>query len=358
MRIVHFNNIANDALHYVLALRRYGADACLVFERGAHEFSRPEWEQPDVVREDWVRSVDNLSGKVGLIGLRSAKVVLELSKYDLISAWDVGPIWAQWARRPLIAHTAGGDLFAAAASRTPRQRLLRRAYEHANCLVYYLPYQEKTIAHLKVRKLVFARLPLDESRYSPGPVPDKFSELRSSGTLFFCPSRHNWELKGTDIMLKAFADVLKVERDVRLVLVSWGGDLMRSRALSEELGLRDKITWMQPLDKGDLIGMYRTCDVVLDQFILGSYGTTTIESLMCGKPVLIRVEGYEPHYGGDLPLVNVRDEDSIAKSMIELAEDHSMIRVKGDQSRQWALMHHSYKSVSAEYMKLASEVVG
>jgi len=132
---------------------------------------------------------------------------------------------------------------------------------------------------------------------------------------------------------------------------------MRSQALSEELGLKDRITWMQPLDKGDLMGMYRTCDVVLGQFTLGPYGTTTIESLMCGKPVLTKAEGYEPHYGGDMPFVNVRDENSIAKSIIELADDYSMIRAKGDQSRQRALMHHSYRSVSAEYMKLASEVV-
>jgi glycosyltransferase involved in cell wall biosynthesis len=358
VRIAHFNNIANDALHYVLALRRHGEDAYLVFERDAHEFSRPEWELPNILGESWIRPVDNLSGKAGLIGPRFAKTVLELSRYDLISAWDVGPIWAQWAGKPYMAHTAGGDLFAAVASRTPRQRLLRRAYEHANCLVYYLPYQEEAIARLKIRRIVFARLPIDEDRYSPGPVPDKFSHLRGFGTLFFCPSRHNWELKGTDVMLKAYADALKVEKDMHLVLTGWGGDLMRSRELSEHLGLNDRITWLSTLNKDDLIGMYRTCDVVLDQFVLGSYGTTTIEALMCGRPVVIRVERYEAHYEGDLPFVNVRTQGDITNAMVELAQDHSLLKAKGDESRLWALKYHSYRSVSAEYMKLASEVLG
>ena len=179
MRIAHFNNIANDALHYVLALRRRGEDTYLAFERDAQEFSRPEWELLDILRETWVRPVENLSGKASLIGLPFLKTVLELSRYDLISAWDVGPVWAQWAGNPYIAHTAGGDLLAAVVSRTPKERLLRRAYERARCLVYYMPHQEETIARLKIGRVVFARLPIDEERYSPGPVPDKFSSLRA-----------------------------------------------------------------------------------------------------------------------------------------------------------------------------------
>jgi len=356
VRIAHFNNVANMAFNYVLALRRHGQDATLIFERDTHEFSRPEWESPNALRERWVKPIQTLSGKAGLVGLRSASAILELSNYDFISAWDTGPIWAQWAGKPYVVHSAGGDLFAAVEGRTPRQWLLRRGYEHAKCLVYYLPYQKNAIGRLRTRRLAFARLPIDEDRYSPGPESGQFSDLRHWETLLFCPSRHNWQLKGTDVMLRAYADALRVEENINLVLVSWGSDLEKSRELCTHLGLGGHITWIPPMNKEDLIGMYRTCDVVLDQFVLGSYGMTAVESLMCGKPVVIKIEGYEDHYTDPLPFVNSHDQHDLADSIVTLAQDHSLIGVKSQESRLWALKHHSYASVSAEYLQLVSEL--
>jgi glycosyltransferase involved in cell wall biosynthesis len=357
MKIAHLNNIANNALNYVLALRQQGIDAHLFFEEGSHKFSQPDWEIPGIKEQSWIHETRSLSGPIWLIAARALRLVFELSKFDVISAWDVGPIWAQWSRKPLLVHSAGGDLLTALRASTFRERLLRRGYEHSYCLIYYMPYQEKLLNKLKIRQKIFGRLPINEKRYCPNKRSEKFKYLDQYETVFFCPSRQDWKWKGSHMLIKAYSKVVKQEVDTHLVMVKWGMDLIKSLELCKHLNIENKISWLPPLNKPNLINMYRSCDVVVDQFVLGSYGATSIEALMCGKPVIIKVNGYERYYKEELPFVNVQNQKEIVNAMVMLSQDRKLRKKIGEFSRKWAIKYHSYESVSTEYLNLVSNLV-
>ena len=71
-----------------------------------------------------------------------------------------------------------------------------------------------------------------------------------------------------------------------LLLNDWGLEVERSRALIAELGIEQNVRWLAPLPKLKLIDAYRASDLVLDQFVLGTFGAVTAEAMACGCPVL------------------------------------------------------------------------
>ena len=94
---------------------------------------------------------------------------------------------------------------------------------------------------------------------------------RASG-LLLSPSSQTWQLKGNDALLRGFAEYLRGGDPAVLVLTDWGPDVERSRALARELGIEERLRWLAPLPKLRLIEAYRAADVVLDQFVLGTFG--------------------------------------------------------------------------------------
>jgi len=355
LRIAHFNNIANNALNYVLALRQQGIDAHLFFEEGSHSFSQPNWEIPGIEKAKWIHKIKRLSGPVWSLSIRVLQTVYEVSKFDVISAWDTGPAWVQWTKKPLLVHSAGGDLLAALRSASFRERLLRKGYERACCLIYYMPHQEEFLDKLRIKRKIFSRLPINEKRYYPKEGSVKFKHLKKYGTLFFCPSRQDWKWKGSHILIKAYSEALRYDREIHLAMVKWGTDLAKSLELCKRLNIEDKISWLPQLNKQDLIDMYCSCDVVVDQFVVGSYGSASIEALMCGRPVVIKLKGYDRYYSEELPFVSVQNQKGITDAIIMLSQDRQKRRAIGTRSREWAVKYHSYKSVSTEYLNLILE---
>jgi len=138
-------------------------------------------------------------------------------------------------------------------------------------------------------------------------------------------------------------------------MVKWGTDLAKSLELCKRLNIEDKISWLPQLNKQDLIDMYCSCDVVVDQFVVGSYGSASIEALMCGRPVVIKLKGYDRYYSEELPFVSVQNQKGITDAIIMLSQDRQKRRAIGTRSREWAVKYHSYKSVSTEYLNLILE---
>ena len=128
---------------------------------------------------------------------------------------------------------------------------------------------------------------VDTKRYAPGEDHLR-ADLRArygSGPFLFSPARQAWNVKGNDKLLRAVAVVARHYPGLQLILPEWGVDLARSRALVSDLGLR--VVWIPMVSKPALIRLYNAVDVVLDQFNLGAFGTSTVEAMACAKPVVM-----------------------------------------------------------------------
>lgn len=117
--------------------------------------------------------------------------------------------------------------------------------------------------------------------------------------------------------------------------------------------------FIRPVHKRELVEYYNAADAILDQFILGSYGTAAPEAMACEKPVLMYYS--EPAFlrtFGELPpLLNAFTPEDIEKQLSQCV-DQSFRREIGNKSRQWVAKHHSWQLVVEKHRRLYSFVLG
>lgn len=198
-----------------------------------------------------------------------------------------------------------------------------------------------------LKNCVFIPHPVDDSKFCPQADPafrKALLEELEATHLFLAPARQNWAIKGNDRIIRGFAHFLRsVGPGPKLLLGAWGQEVERSQAFARELGISDHVTWLPPLPKRLLARYINACDAVLDQFILGAFGTTTPEAMACAKPVLLfyKSEDHRWCLPEDPPVLNVQTEGEIAQALRKLYDDPVWAQQQGQQSLAWFKQHHS-----------------
>jgi len=79
---------------------------------------------------------------------------------------------------------------------------------------------------------------------------DAIAALRrefDADVVLFCPTRHDWDIKGTDRFIRALPLIKqRVPGRVKLVLVRWGLQIAESEALIQALRCGDDVVWRPP----------------------------------------------------------------------------------------------------------------
>ena len=136
--------------------------------------------------------------------------------------------------------------------------------------------------------------------------------------------------KGCDLLIQAFSEVCHRDDDLRLVVA--GPDESGSKAdltaLSESLGIADRITWTGMLSGDVKWGAYRAADCFALTSHSENFGIVIPEALACGVPVLIsdKVNIWREIDGGAAGFVEP-DTAAGARSLLvrwlDLSEDES-----------------------------------
>ena len=190
---------------------------------------------------------------------------------------------------------------------------------------------------------------MDTDRYCPGQgkARDEWIGRYGDGIYVLTTARVDASVKGnTDEFFTMLFELARAKKDVRFVFLSWGDSATKLAERIATEGLQKQFILLPPAGKKRLGDYYRSCDVVLDQFVYGYYGATGLEAASFGKPVVmhIRSEQYGPLYAGDIaPVNNSKTVSEIRDALIALVDDENLRNQKGEAMRAWVVRNHGEK---------------
>ena len=134
MKIAHIGNLCNTGYLHCLYLRRKGIDAHLYIHE-IEELPNEKDQSYDPNSNSWVHRYGG-KGNYILRKVKSAPLLYELSKYDLVHSWTASlNVWAErflrLQRKPYIAYATGSDLREEAQRNTKNGRRIANHFKHA-----------------------------------------------------------------------------------------------------------------------------------------------------------------------------------------------------------------------------------
>ena len=420
MKIVFFDNLANNAYNLAKIFRRQGYEADLLVDiSDTYPMSQPiwedcsftistdllkgkqftrtfwiekrfelKWEQPkwimETCRSGRIRSlfkllqhphreftlVGNILKYRSLFPCSFEQIRNNMNKYDVVIGFGLGPIYACSASVPFIHYPYGGDLTVIPFQENAIGYLQKKSLGKAKNIIVgdpgYLEYLRKLQIESRAAFLPFMiepdiYKPISKNQATKTLEPDLIDRIQNKFT-FFVPSRQDFYWKGSDKILVAFSKLVQQQNDVFLILSGWGNDLQKSKEMVSQLNLVDYTHFLPYImSKKRLINFYGLVDVVIDQFNLGAYGTSTIEAMACGKPVIMNCDmnRYAPYFKELPPILTATSTEEIYSQMVKLAEGRQDICGEiGRKSREWIMEYHGVKNNFDRLIKLCEECVG
>lgn len=198
--------------------------------------------------------------------------------------------------------------------------------------------------------------------YFPQDVhPESTLQYRTSGNpkLFFL-GRLDAYNKGLDILLAAFAQIQVVSPAELVIQGPDWGDLQHLEAQANQLGLSDRVTFLDPdfeASPSALIGKY---DIFCIPSRFEGFSQSALEAMLSGRVLLIsEIAGIAPHIQASQCGIVVKPElASIETGFLKLLERRSEWQEMGLRGRQYVLENLDWKTIAsralAEYQRIYS----
>jgi glycosyltransferase involved in cell wall biosynthesis len=171
---------------------------------------------------------------------------------------------------------------------------------------------------------------------------DRYAVRLPKGKLFiFIPSRIDYYWKGTDRLIAAIKSMPLP--NLHFIFAGWGQDYIKASRDLNNYG----VTFLPfSMSKSFLYKVYQNVSLVVDQFCLGSYGTSALEAMSVGTPVMMYIDNKVFFRKGWLPppVINVQSSAEIGGVLQKINNDC------------FSLIHYSEKTVDW-FKKTHDEIV-
>ena len=359
-------NTQNNFYIYAKYLRQYGVDAEVVMDsQFVPQDSLPNWH--DSESYEWIHYFDlpyfvPLKNPVKYL-VQSKKLIDFAKGFDLIVCSGLAPIWMRWTGKPFIFFSYGADLDQVALKGwsgiptqeiTAWQRVIYFVLKHhlvgslrkAKATVL-APHQVVTAEKVRLKNLYFLPHIIDTKVFKPlANREQERSKLRQNlncDLILFHPPRQTWvdrtvtDCKGNDKVFRAFAEFIQIySKRAKLLVVNKGWDVEHSKSLIKELEIEDKVVWLDPIPKSEMVRLYNAADIVFDQFVVGVLALVAIEAMACGTPAMTYVtEATDGLYPNRPPIINAHHESDIVRRLCALADSAEYRGRRGIEGRKW-----------------------
>ena len=171
-------------------------------------------------------------------------------------------------------------------------------------------------------------------------------------------------LKGPDVAIRALAAIPRPDALLVVVGGASGADgdheMDKAVALAGELGLSDRVMFVEPKPHHLLSSFYRAADVVVVPSRSESFGLVALEAAACGVPVVATAVGgllNVVHDGVTGHLVEGRDPARFARAITQLLDDPIGAAALGAAAAVRA-RHFTWSFTAARLRRLYGDLVG
>jgi glycosyltransferase involved in cell wall biosynthesis len=275
----------------------------------------------------------------------SFELAKALSAFDVIYVAST-PFPAYASGRPYCVFSVGGDLQEDCGRGDDLGRAMHLSFNAARFLMVSNPHSLGHSRRLGLTNGVYLPYPMDDTRYAPGEglARREWEAQLGPGVFVLTTARLDDRVKGhSDALFAALVEAARACESLRFVFLGWGESRAGWQRAVEEAGLQRRVLVLPPAGKKRLIDYYRSCDLVLDQFVYGYFGATALEAASVGKPVVMRLraEQYAPLYDGDLPPVTrVESPADVREAIVKLADNRGLREQTGKALRDWLVRQH------------------
>ncbi len=191
---------------------------------------------------------------------------------------------------------------------------------------------------------------VDLSLFRDLPEPGRFREafgIPDDEQIILFLGRIN-RIKGTDLLVDAFADILREGHRARLVIVGPDGGLLPSlKQQIAALGIADRILFTGPLyETRDKLSAYIDADVYVLPSLYETFPNTVLEANACGTAAILTDRcGIAEMIDGRGGRVVRYDRDELASAIIDMLKDDAGRRRFGEDGRTMVFSEFGWGSV-------------
>jgi len=359
MRVLVAGNLANMGFEIVKALRKKKVDAKLLMPRYPHKYDDPKFMYPQLVKmsyPDWVFTYDNKNRSFSLNNWKF-QVIREMRKdYDAIIALTEFSIFAMFCGKPYGALSTGSDMRELAFENSLKGFLYRLSYKFARLVIWGEPDKFYLVKKLGLeRKAVFCTAPRNVNfqirKIQKDDLKDKF--------VIFHPASQHWRLKRNNLFLEAFEKLCSERNDVYLIISERGPDLEKAKKILENGNAKNNYKFVPPLDATQMEYHYNLCDVVVDQFGIGSMGMISMEAMKYAKPVILELdeESFRAcYYNFPNSLINVGSSNEIYTKLKKLILNPKLCEEIGTKNRKWVDENWDIEKLTNRYFDICEAI--
>jgi glycosyltransferase involved in cell wall biosynthesis len=359
-------NTQNNFYIYAKYLRQYGVDAEVVMDsKVVPKDARPDWHDSETY--DWLHYFDLpyfVPFKNPIKYLNQMDYLIDFAKeFDLIVCSGLAPMWMRWTGKPFVFFSYGSDLdqlpIYGWSGKTGQHFSITEKivhfiikYVHLNSIrraksSVIAPYQMATAKKLGLKNICYLPHIIDINVFKLSINREQQShrlhEILNCDLILFHPPRQAWvdrsqaDCKGNDKVFRAFAEFIQIYNGkAKLLVINKGWDVEASKALIKELDIEDKVVWLYPMPKADMVMLYNSVDIVLDQFVVGVLALVAIEAMACGTSAMTWItEATDGLYPERPPIINAHHESDIVRRLCALADSKEYRERRGEEGRKW-----------------------
>jgi glycosyltransferase involved in cell wall biosynthesis len=143
------------------------------------------------------------------------------------------------------------------------------------------------------------------------------------------------KIKGLDLLVKTFSDLIKELDDIRLVIVGPDdGFLSTLKKQIEDLKIDGRILFAGPLYERDKLEAYVDADVYVLPSVYETFPVTVLEACACGTPVIVTDRCGIADIVNKVGYVVEYDKDQLRDAIIKILSDEGLRRRFGENGKR------------------------